>query len=274
MRRAPFFGPALVLVVALLLGGLAPGLAHAQSPAASATIAPLTGNITGPAYLGTSTNGTYTFNATGGPGVIDGKLVGGLNWTARVSGPDLQGISVSPVNGSFRQAGDNATVTLTVSNFTETVTLEVEVRSTLGKENATTNLTYSVSIRTPYIVRAVLQAGATAVLPFVVVVDLDGVRVGNVTVPTLLAYQAYQIVYRYATPGLSSGYHTFRLSVVDEHGLVTFSNGQSSFSTTFYVAPSPPNDAVWYVAGIAAFFGVLFIFATRVAARRRGSGKR
>ncbi len=274
MRRRSLFGPALGVVLLLFLGSLAPGAAHAASSSPSATTSPVSGNITGPTYLATSTNGTYTFNATGGPGVVGDKVVGGLNWTAHVSGPNLQGVSISPVNGSLRSPGENTTLTLTVSNLTQTVTIEVEVRSSLGKANATANLTYSVIISVPYIVRAVVLAGATAVLPFTVVVDLDGVRVGNVTVPTLVAHQAYQLVYRYATPGLSAGYHTFVLSVVDEHGLVTFSNGQSSFSTTFYVAPSPPNYAIWYVAGIAAFFGVLFIFATRVAARRRGSAKR
>lgn len=235
---------------------------------------PVTGNITGPTYVPIGGNGTFYINGSGGPAVVGGSLVGQINWTAQVAGPDLVGVSVAPANGTISALGTPGTTVLSGGNISQTVTIEVEIKSSLGSTHAYTNLTYTVNIRAPYIVRTILTAGATAVLPFKVQVYLDGVRVGNVSVPTLVAYQAYQVVFRYANPGLPSGNHTFTLSVADEHGLVTFPGGRTSFSTTFYVASSPPNYSVWYVAGIVAFFGALFIFATRVAARRRGAGKR
>lgn len=266
---------AVVFGLLLSVGALvAPAAAHVSAPAASPTFPPVVGNISGPTYVAALGNATYTINASGGPADVRGTLIGQINFTARVSGPVLTGVTVSPTNGSIKTLGTPATVKLTVSNVSETVTLEVKITSTLGGTNATLNLTYTVYIREPYTVRAVLYSGATATLPFTIVIDLDGVRVGNVSVPTLVPGQAYQIVFRYASPGLSPGEHTFTMSVVAEHGLVTFSGGLTSFSESFYIASAPPNNAVWYVAGAVAFFGALFIFATRVAARRRGPGKR
>lgn len=263
-----------LLAVALALVGLLPAAALASAPAAASNSNPLTGNITGPSYIALGGNGTYAVNASGGPADVDGTLVGQINFTASLAGPNLAGTSVVPLNGSITTLGTPATVVVKAGNVTQTITLEIHLRSTLGSENATANLTYTIAIKVPYLVNAVVQAGDSAVLPFVVLVALDGVRVGNVTVPILLAHQAYQVVFRYASPGLPAGTHTFTLSLVNEHGLVSFANGQDSFSTTFYVAPPPPNNSVWYVAGAVAFFGALFIFATRVAARRRTPGRK
>jgi hypothetical protein len=266
--------------LAFLLAGLALSLALVPSgalgagPSATSSTPPFVGNITGPSYLAEQANATYELNASGGPAVVDGSLVGGINFTTALSGPNLNGITATPVNGSITALGTPVPITVKASNISETITLQVHLLSTLGRANETLNLTYTIQIKTPYIVSAVVRAGATPVLPFTVAVFLDGARVGNVTVPILVAYQAYQIVFRYGSPGLPSGYHTFTLSVLAEHGLVTFANGLSSFSTTFYVAPPPANYSVWYVAGVVAFFGALFIFATRVAARRRGPGRR
>lgn len=271
------FRPALLVLVALLATvGLAVGPAAALggSPGASGTTSPVTGNLTGPAYVPSGGNGTYYINATGGPAVVDGILTGKINWSAQVVGPTLTGVSIAPANGTIDTLGTPATTVLTAGNLTQTLSIEVLVTSTLGSVKSETNLTLTVTVRSPYIVRAIVTAGSTAVLPFHVLVLLDGARVGNVTVPTLVAFQSFQIVFRYANPGLSAGYHTFVFQLVNEHGLVAFSNGQDSFSTEFYVAASPPNYSVWYVAGAVAFFGALFIFATRVAARRRGTGKR
>ncbi|HYA11124.1 MAG TPA: hypothetical protein VEH10_05600, partial [Thermoplasmata archaeon] len=147
--------------------------------------------------------------------------------------------------------------------------------SSLLKTNSTTNLSKTFRLVTPYTVRATLVAGPNAaILPFNVTVRLDGTVVGAVPVPKLAPNATFSLVYRYPTVGLSSGYHTFTLSVANEHGLVTFANGTTVQSMTFYVAPAAPNNTIWYVVGVIAFFGVLFIYATRVAARRRGPARR
>lgn len=264
----------MLLLAASVLSLLVPAAAATSvGPAASGSAAPLTGNITGPTDVPTQGNGTYHINATGGPAYQNGRLAGTLNWTATVQAVNLTGVSVSPKSGSLSPGSLGRTV-LTVGRTVEVVTITVEVTSTFGKQTATTNLTFTVHVRQPYILQAKLTAGATAIQSFKVLVTLDGVRVGNVSVPSLHPFQSYTVTFRYPTFGLSSGYHTFELSVANEHGLVTFSGGRTSISTTFYVAPGNANYSVWYVAGAVAFFGALFIFATRVAARRRGSGRR
>jgi hypothetical protein len=157
----------------------------------------------------------------------------------------------------------------------ESMKLVVRVTSEQGTSNATANLTASFRIVVPYIVRATLVAGPYAtVLPFNVTVALDGTVVGTATVPRLAPNETYDLAYRYPSTGLSVGYHTFTLSVANAHGLVTFANGLTVQATTFYVGAPPPSYTLWYVTGVVAFLGVLFIYATRVAARRQGSARR
>ena len=278
MSSAPRLGLRRVaagVAVLIALAALLPVAAFAASPGAAPSAAnPIVGNITGPSFIAEGGNGTYRVNASGGPAVIDGTLVGAINFTASLAGPNLAGTSVTPLNGTITSLDTPATVVVKASNVSQTITLVIHLLSTLGSENASANLTFAIQVKVPYIVNAVVQAGATNVLPFVVLVALDGVRVGNVTVPILLAHQAYQIAFRYASAGLSAGTHTFTLSLLNEHGLVTFANGQDSFSTTFYVASPPANYSIWYVSGAVAFLGALFILATRVAARRRTPGRK
>ncbi len=263
-------------LVALLLTGvlsLAPP-AHAQAvPSTTSSSPPLTGQIRGPSELALNTNGTYTLNGSGGVAVQFGKFIGKITWSVTLSAVDLTGVSVNPSNGTFKN-GSAATVTLTVGKFAETVTLELHLTSLFGTQKSYANVTDSVSVLTPYIVSAKLNAGPNAVMPFKVLVTLDGRLIGNVSVPGLNALQSYTVTFRYPSGSLAAGHHTFELSVADEHGLVSFSGGRSTVSATFYVAGAPPNNALWYAAGTVAFFGALFIFATRVAARRRGSGRR
>ncbi len=265
-----------LLLVAAGLGlvlGTAPGaLAVPMAPAASS---PVTGNISGPAALGVNESGVYYINATGGPAVApNGTIVGTLAWNVTVTASNTTNVTVSPATGQITSAAPGTT-TLTVTNRTQPVTLVVRITSSFGSANVTTTLTYVVQVVHPYVLWATLVAGPTVtVLPFTLIVDLDGSPVGTVKVPTLKANESYNLTYDYATTGLSAGYHTFTLSVANEHGLVLFANGQTVYSTTFYVTGPPPNDTVWVVLGIVAFAGTLFILATRVAARRRGATRR
>ena len=267
-------GVALVLVI---LGSAGGGFAVAPGPTGTirAATTAVTGNVTGPTILSTGGNGTYRINATGGPAFAsNGTKIGSLSYYASVGAANVTGITISPASANFTSAQAKS-LNLSVSSVAEEVTITVMVSSVYHKQNQSINLTYGVHIVVPYVVSAKIVNGAnTTVLSFPVVIDLDGSPVGTVTVPTLLPNRDYNLSFRYPTLGLSSGEHTFSISLTSEHGLVRFSNGLTTYSTSFYVTSAAPNDTLWYVAGVVAFFGVLFIFATRVAARRRGVGRR
>ncbi len=275
VRPLPIALALLVLLGVLFAGPLA-APARAAAPGASSTSSPpLTGNITGPSFLATSSNGTYRLNATGGPAYVDGSLVGTITWKARLVASNTTGSSLTPTNGTLTAAKPNASLTLKVGALAERIQLIVTVTSSFAGANKTINLTKSIRSVVPYTLRATLVAGTNAgTLSFVVLVALDGKRVGNVTIPSLKPGASYSLSYRYATLGLSSGYHTFTLSIAEAHGLVTFGNGRTVEAFTFYVAPAPTNNTIWYVVGVIAFFGVLFIYGTRVAARRRPPTRR
>jgi hypothetical protein len=248
----------------------------AASPAASS---PIGGNLSGPGLVASSDNTTFFLNATGGPAFLAGTQEGPINWTATLTGVNVTGVAVSPSSGSITSSTHQpVTMRVTTNALPQTMTLTVKVVSTSAANasiNATANFTRTFRVVVPYVLRATLVAGPSAiVLPFNVTVALDGNVVGAVAVPRIAANATYALVYRYPTTGLGSGYHTFTLAIGNPHGLVTFGNGATVMATTFYVAPSPANDTIWYVVGFVAFFGVLFIYATRVAARRRGPARR
>ncbi len=267
---------ALAVVAGALLIAPAVAPARAASPLASSTTGSVQGNVTGPALVATSTNATFFLNASGGPASVGGSLVGTITWSAKLAGNNLTSTSVTPDNGTISSATSQpVSMVVTVGPHPESLTLNVEVTSTDNGQNATGNFSRAFRTVVPYTVRATLLAGARSnVLPFSVSVGLDGTIVGHVSVPELSAGTTYDLIYRYPSLGLSAGYHTFTLTITNAHGLVSFSNGRTVESTTFYVAPAPTNNTVWYVVGAVAFFGVLFIYATRVAARRRGTARR
>jgi len=276
MRAAPLVLTLAVVASLLALVPLAPPAGAAAGPSAGSGTTPITGNVSGPSLLPTSSNGTFYLNATGGPAVISGQFLGTINWTANLTGANTTGDSVKPSNGTITNSTTlPVKLLVTTGPVLESLTLTVKVTSTVGPSNKTANFSTTFRLVVPYTLRATVSASANvAILPFNVTVALDGKVVGTVAVPKLSPNESYGIVYRYPSGGLPSGNHTFTLSVADEHGLVTFANGQTVQSTTFYVAGAAPNYTVWYVTGIVAFFGVLFIYATRVAARRRGPARR
>ncbi len=266
-----------VVAVGLLAGPIGSALAAAPAagPAASGAT-PFKGNVSGPSLIATASNATFHFNASGGSAFIGSTLVGTIKWTAHLNAVNTTGCSVSPANGTISNAsGLPAKTVVKTGNISEAMTLTIELTASSSGANTSVNLTAHFQIVVPYAVHAVLIAGpSAAVLPFAVTVALDGKVVGTVAVPELAPSAKYDLDYRYATLSIASGYHTFTLTIAEAHGLVTFSNGRTVESTTFYVAPAPTNDTLWYVVGVVAFFGVLFIYATRVAARRRGAARR
>jgi hypothetical protein len=268
---------AVLALVVLALGAAGPAAAAATAaPFAAGSTPPVTGAVTGPALVAAGGNATFFLNASGGPAEVAGVLTGSISWNASLLGPNTTGTSVAPTSGTITNGTSQPVrLTVTAANVLETVRLSVKLTSTGSSANSTTNLSTSFRIVTPYVVWATLVAGPNAaVLPFNVTVALDGTVVGTVAVPGLAPNATYDLVYRYASPGLSSGYHTFTLSMADPHGLVTFASGLTVQSTTFYVSPPATSDTLWFVVGAVAFLGVLFIYATRVAARRQGSARR
>ncbi|MFY9716884.1 MAG: hypothetical protein WAK40_02985 [Thermoplasmata archaeon] len=272
---SPSIVPRLFVVAILLFGAVAAFGSAVPGSAAAPTYSPVQGTVNGPSVVATSSNSTYYLNGSGGPAVApNGTFVGSIAWKAKISGNDLSGVSLSPNASTFTRTGPGITH-LKAGKVTETLTITVEIQSTYLSTNATTNITYNVAVVVPYVVHAQLVVGPhTSILGFDVTVELDGAVVGTVKVPAIAANGTYNLTYDYASHGLSTGQHTFTISLASEHGLVRFAGGAIEYSQSFYVVGPAPNYALYVLAGIAVFAGVLFIFVTRVAARRRPSATR
>lgn len=268
---------ALVLLVASAVA-LGPGVAAASGvaavPSQSSPVTPLTGNLSGPNVVGVSTNDSYSINGTGGPAFLNGEKVGNLTWYASVSGTNTSVITIVPTSGDLN-GSTPGTVTLEMGALVQVITLTVELASTNHTTNDTFNMTQVIHIVQPYLLTLHLHVSSVAAIhEFNLTIDLDGVPVGRIHIPPLAAGTNTTAEFLYATLGLSPGTHTFTASLIAEHGLITFAGGATTMTVTFFVPGAPPSYTVWYVAGIVAFFGALFIIVTRVAARRRPVAKK
>lgn len=264
-------GPTVVLLVLVLSL-----LAVVPSGRAAAATTPLTGTITGAATVGEGLNATYHVTATGGPALAaNGTQVGIYDYKASLAGPNISaaGAAILPSTGVLINQAIN--LTLKAPKATELITLYVLVTSTLNNTNTSQNLSYAINVVQPYVLTAnLVVVGPSSVAPFGLSVMLDGAPVGTVPVPGLSPGASYPVSFSYVPTGLSPGWHTFSISLAGEHGLVAFSGGTDVYSTTFYVAGPPPNYSLWYATGAVAFVGVVFIWSTRVGARRRGRPKK
>jgi len=270
LRLLPMIALALLLVPALGVGGSA--LAATSVAAASS---PVTGSITGPTVIGTSSNDTYHVAGFGGPAVAaNGTVVGNLTYYSSLVAPNVTGVAFSPASAKFT-SNASLKATLTPGTVTQGLTIDIEISSVYLGKNVSTNVSISLSVVQPYVVSATIVNPSNAtVTAFAVYVTLDGSTIGQVNVSSLAPGGTTQVSYSYPTLGLSTGSHTFAMSLVQEHGLVMFANGQSVYSVSVYVTGPAPSYTLWYVAGITAFFVAIFILLTRVAARRRGAARR
>jgi len=264
-----------LLVLALAIGLVLVGLSAASPAARAATTTPVTGTVTGPTVLATGATGHYVIYGHGGPSLAaNGTQVGNLTYYITLAAADLTGVTVAPAQAALGP-GLNGTPILTVGSVAETVTMTVMISSVYLGQNESTNITYPVQVVVPYVISATLvNVGSVTALTFPVAIYLDGAQVASVSVPTITPGGEYNLSYKYATTGLSTGQHTFTLTLGAAHGLVVFKGGATSYSQSFYVTGPPPDYTLWIVVGVVAFVGVLFIFATRVAARRRGAVRR
>ena len=267
-----------LLLVGLLLVGTVIGLPHVLGAGAATSGnggGVVTGTITGPSVLGYHGVGSFVINGTGGPAVApNGTIVGNLSYYLTVAGPNTTGVSIAPSSGRIL-TNIPGTVKLNVANVSEVLTISVLLASTDNATNVSTNFSVSVTVVQPFILSTTLyNLGNESVTSFPVLVDLDGAVVGNVSVPTMLPHSSYAFVFQYPTLGLSAGSHTFSIYLTTVHGLVRFANDTTVYSVTFYVPAAPPSYTLWYVTGVVAFIGALFIFGARVGARRRGTSKK
>lgn len=271
-------GAVVLLLVLALLGASTVALsltaapARAASPDASSRV---TANITGPTVLAVSSNQRYLILAGGGPAIApNGTEVGNLTYYAGVSAANLTGVTITPASAAILN-GTPGNPLLEAGPNAQTVTINVEISSVYNTTNVSVNLTYTVQVVQPYIVSAVLVNDNSAIVESLpVLITLDGTQIGNVTVPAIQPYADYNFSFSYATLGLSSGYHTFLLSLPSQHGLVRFEGGSTSYSETVYVPGPAPDNTLWYVTGVVAFLGVLFILGSRLGARRRSPSKK
>ena len=258
----------LVLVGVALAVLVLPALPGAHA----ATANPVSGSVSGPGVVATQGNVSVRINATGGPAVAaNGTLVGNLTYYASVSGTNLTGVSISPTTARL-EAGVPYSAVLTAGGTAERLTVTVMVSSVLGTQNVSNNFSYSVPVVRPYVLSAtIVNTGSVAALGFPLVVRLDGYAVGTVRVPTIPVGGQYNLSFEYPTLGLAAGDHTFSISLANAHGLLRFPGGATTYSVTFYVAGPAPSYTLYYALGIVAVVGVVFIYMTRVAARRRGA---
>ncbi len=258
----------ILLIVGGGLGGIASPLAHA-----AATSSPVMAAIHGPTYFGTGGHGRYQLTGSGGPAQApNGTFIGQYNFTVTPQASNLSNVVVAPSDGVLENGSFN--VTLDVNNVSQVITLVLEVSSIYQGQNQTINVSTTVQVVTPYKVSAVVVASPTAsVLPFSLQVFLDGQAVGSVAIPGLTPGENYTFTFSYVTLGLSSGWHTFSISLGTENGLVAFAGGALTYSQSFYIPSASTDYTLWYVAGAVAFFGAIFILLTRVAARRRGTAR-
>jgi hypothetical protein len=262
------------VLLLVLVGAALPALGAVPGAHAGLAYGPLSGSISGPGYLGETQNATYIVSVSGGPAVsANGTQVGIFSYNASVSGKNATGVTLGPTSGSIQNG--TLRLGLKASNLSQLLTIFVLVTSSYQHKNQSTNLSYAVNVVVPYRISATLVAGsAGTVSPFSLTVTLDGNAVGSIAVGTLTAGAHTPITFSYVNPNLASGWHTFAISLTQQHGLVTFAGGEQSVTMTFYVAGPAPNNSIWIVTGIVAFVGVVFIYATRVGASRRGRAKK
>lgn len=241
----------------------------------SAAYPPVTGSITGPTSVGELLKATYTIQANGGPAELtNGSQTGIYSYKAGFGpGVNTTAALITPAQGVLV----NRTIQLQFQapNLTETLTIYALVTSSGAGQNASQNFTISVQIVAPYRLLAVLTVtGPAGTLPFSLTVTLDGQPVGSVAIPTLSSGAHYPLNFAYVAQNLAPGWHTLAISLAQEHGLVAFSGGRESVSQSFYVTGPTPDYSLWYLTGAVALVGAVFIWATRVGARRRGKPKK
>jgi hypothetical protein len=258
-----------LLLSLLLVGGfLLAGALPLAAPARAASYPTLSASLSGPSILPVNGTGTYLLTGTGGPAMgFNGTQVGIFSYNATVGGPNTTNVIITPVSGVLTNGATHLSLKATIA---ETLVIAVELKSSFAKQNATTNVTYSVTVLAPYVVKAtIVDSQPYSTLPFNLTVLLDGVPVGSIGVPSILAHGSYTATFQYAVASLAVGWHTFSMNLASEHGLLAFAGGSESFGQSFYVTGPPVDDSGFILLGILWFVLAVFIWVAWVGARRR-----
>jgi hypothetical protein len=257
-----------------LLALLALSLLGLPAPAHGATsYPPITETTTGPSVVGRALHAQYVVNGSGGPAVAaNGMLVGNITFNATLTGTNVSGASIVPPTGFLGHGG--VMLRLTAPNVTESVILHVELTSKYKNASVSMSFNTTIQVVEPYRLSGTLVAGSTSVSGFNMTVTVDGTPVGQVAVPIIPSHGSYNFTFNYVPQGLSAGWHTMAVSLAPEHGLVTFQGGVQQLSVQFYITSPPPNYALDFAVGIAAFAVAVFIWGSVVGARRRGRRSR
>lgn len=259
-----------LLAVVSLLALTMPALA--ELPAAS--LPHPTATLTGPSLVAATSKSDYVLSASGGPAVAsNGTITGNFTYNATIIGTNTTGGSVSPATGTF--TNHSVVLALIAPNNTGSYSLMVEVKSTGTTGNSTyTNATAPFTVVIPYVVSTSIDnPNAYKIQGAIVQVNLDGSTLAEVTLPTIGANGTYAFAYNYTTLGLSSGYHTFTLSLHGTPGLLEFSNGQTTYSVTIYVTPPAPDYTFYIVGGVGLTAAAIFISLLVVGGRARKKSK-
>ncbi len=260
----------LLLVIAFV------GLLAVPSLAAASSVSypPLKASVSGPTLVAVSATEHYVVNATGGPSSPSGGSgFGNYSYNASIVGGNTSGSSVTPATGSLKN--DTTTLTLVAPNNTGTYTLTVEVKSQATTGNASyTNATITFTVVQPYVVSTTIDNPTPyKIRGAVVEVALDGAVVNDITLPTIGGNGSFSFTYNYSTTGLSSGYHTFTLTLKSTPGLLVFSNGQQQYTATFYVSPPAPDYTLYIVTAVSLASVAIFISLLVVGGRARRRSK-
>jgi len=235
---------------------------------------PLTAHVTGPTILSVLGKGNFTVSASGGPSQLaNGTMVGNYTYNATLSGGNTSGSSITPSTGTLTNG--TATFALVAPNDTGTYTLTAEVIShpTTGKP-AFYNATFTLNVVIPYVLSATISnPNSFTVTGAIIQVALDGSVVGLVNLPSIAANGTYSLAYNYTTTGLSSGWHTFTISIYGIQSLLKFSNDESALSISFYINPPPVNYEDYYLLGITLALLAIFISLLVVGGRRKRKDK-
>lgn len=268
---APLIVP--LLLVILLLAIAPAGFGPARGASAATAVPPLSGQVTGPTLLGALQKGTFTVTGRGGPAeALNGTTVGTYNYSTTITATNGTTPStgfVAPPDGVLINL--SASFTVEAPNITGTYILTVEITSIGpgGTGNVSTNVTADFDVLEPYFVQATIHnPNGFAVAGAVVVVDLDGSTVGHQVLPSITADGSFDFSFNYTTTGLSSGWHTFTMTLTGTPGLLTFGNGAMSESSSFYVPPPPVNYTFDITVGLLLTVTAILISLMILGGRR------
>ncbi len=208
--------------------------------------------------------------AFNGTAVNSTGLVGNYTFTTTLLGQNTSGSFVNPNSGAL--ATNNQTFSVGGLNNTGTYTLTVDLTSHGPEGNESGNFSVSFQVVLPILLDATIyNTSNRTVTGATVIILLDGRRVGSAAISTLSPGGHTQFVYNYTTLGLASGTHSFTLVLQANPGLLVFSNGGTSETISFYVAPPPVNYTADWEVGIAVTVLAIFISLFLVVPRRSRS---